>query len=400
MAKPLDGFKIVDLTTVLMGPFATQILGDMGAEVVKVEALAGDPIRAIGPLKHDGMGPIFLHSNRSKRSIALDLKRPEGRDAFLQVCAHADALVYNVRPQAMRRLRLGYADVATVNPSIVYAGLVGYGPKGDYAEKPAYDDLIQGAVALPSLYAKSGGEQPRYVPITIADHLVGISGAAMILGALLHRARTGEGQELLVPMFETVAQVVLGVHLGGRTFDPAVGPPGYARLLARERRPYRTRDGYLCALLYSDEHCRRFFDIAGRTEQLNADERYSSLDGRNQHADDLYRLIAEVMLERTTADWVRLLGAADVPVMPLHDLDTLLEDAHLNASGLLQWTTHPTEGLLRTIGFPSTWSRTQPEPTLPVPRLGEHSVQVLREAGLNDEQIDRLLDEGIVLNGA
>ena len=269
MTGPLTGLKILDLTTVLMGPYATQILGDMGADVVKIESPEGDSVRGIGPFRNPGMGSIFLQANRGKRSIVLDLKQQQGREALLKLVETADVLVYNLRPQVMERLRLGYADVAASNPKIIYAGLFGYGQDGPYAARPAYDDLMQGGTGIPSLVQRAGNPAPRYAPLAIADRVVGIWAVGAITAALWHRERHGEGQRIDIPMFETMAQLVLGDHMGGGLFEPALGDMGYGRLLSHDRRPYPTKDGYVCALVYSDKQWRRFFEAIGETARFS-----------------------------------------------------------------------------------------------------------------------------------
>src|SRR5438874_770764 len=246
---PLEGIKIVDMTTVLMGPYATQMLGDYGADVIKIESLEGDVTRLIGPTRHPGMGPVFLNTNISKRSIALDLKKPARRDAVLRLIASADVLVYNVRPQAMARLQLGYDVVSKINPRLIYAGVFGFGQDGPYAAKPAYDDLIQGATALPALMAQTGDGVPRYVPNALVDRIVGLTAVGAICASLVHRDRTGRGQRLDIPMFETMAGFVMGDHMGGLTYEPPLDRGGYARHLSRDRRPYKTSDGYICVIV-------------------------------------------------------------------------------------------------------------------------------------------------------
>ena len=265
---PLTGLTILDLTTVLMGPYATQIIADMGANVIKVESPDGDIVRQIGPGRTPGMGGMFLNANRGKRSIAIDLKHPDGRDALLRLAENADAIVYNVRPQAMARLGLDYETLAKANPKIVYVGVFGYGQNGPYASKPAYDDLIQGASTIPTLMAMAGDGTPRYVPITMADRVVGLMAVNAILGGLMHQQRTGIGQRIDVPMFESMTDFVLIDHLGGLTYDPPLDHGGYARLLSRYRRPYKTSDGYICALIYNDKQWRSFFAAIGQPEFL------------------------------------------------------------------------------------------------------------------------------------
>lgn len=392
--RPLEGLKVVDMTTVLMGPFATQMLGDMGANVIKVEAPGGDNVRHIGPARNPGMGSIFLNVNRSKRSLVLDLKQPAARDALLRICQDADVVVYNIRPQAMARLGLGYDVLSAVNPRLIYAGLVGYDPRGPYAARPAYDDLIQGAIGLPALALQAGSDEPRYVPLTIADYFVGVTGVTAILGALHYRDRTGQGQQLVVPMFETMAQLVLAVHLGGRTFEPPAGPPGYERLLAPQRRPYRTSDGHVCALIYTDRQCESFFRAVGRADLFERDPRFANISSRTRHINELYSLVEEILAERTTDEWIDLLSKADIPVMRMNDLDGLIEDPHLAAVGLIARSEHPTEGTLHSVNVPSIWSRTQPAPGRAAPRLGEHSIEVLRDAGLAAAEIDALIRSG------
>jgi len=386
---PLAGMTILDLTTVLMGPYATQILADMGADVIKVESPEGDIVRQLGPGRTPGMGGMFLNANRGKRSIVIDLKNPAGRDALLRLAARANAIVYNVRPQAMARLGLGYEALAAANPAIVYVGLFGYGQSGPYAAKPAYDDLIQGASGVATLLAAAGDGTPRYVPITMADRVVGLMAVNAIMGGLMHQLRSGTGQRIDVPMFESMAEFVLIDHLGGLTYDPPLDHGGYSRLLSRHRRPYRTRDGYICALIYNDKQWRSFADSIGQPGMLD-DPRFASHAARHQHIDAIYEEVGRIFLGRSTAEWHELLERADIPVMPMHTLQSILDDPHLQAVGFFKTIEHPVEGRIRQMQVPSSWSASQPQPGGPAPTLGEHGRAILSEAGFTVEEIDSL----------
>jgi crotonobetainyl-CoA:carnitine CoA-transferase CaiB-like acyl-CoA transferase len=395
MAGPLTGIRIIDMTSVLMGPFASQMLADMGADVIKVEAPGGDITRLIGPQPKQGMGPHFLHNNRNKRSIVLDLKAAAGRAALLKLIETADVLMYNVRPQAMVRLGLGYDRVAEVNAKIIYAGAFGFDQQGPYADKPAYDDLIQGAVGIPALVQQAGSDLPRYVPTNIADRAVGQRMASAICAALFYRERSGKGQAIEVPMFETMLEFVAGDHLAGLTYEPAAGPSGYARLLAHERRPYATSDGFICAVVYNDKHWRSFLALIGRSEIFDSDQRFSNMSNRTRHIDAVYGFVAEIIRTRSTAEWLELLERADIPVMPMHTMESLLEDPHLQAIGFFQHVQHPSVGKIRMMAISGRWSESVPAITRHAPELGEQSCEILREIGYDEGTIARLLDEQV-----
>jgi crotonobetainyl-CoA:carnitine CoA-transferase CaiB-like acyl-CoA transferase len=396
-AGPLAGVKIIDLTSVMMGPFATMLLGDYGADVIKVESPDGDVMRHAAPMRSPRMGAMYLQGNRNKRSIVLDLKKAGGRAALLRLSADADVFVHNVRPLAMARLKLGADDLLAVNPRLVYASLHGFGEKGPYAGRPAYDDLIQGLTALPSLTGKITGE-PRYSPATMADRIVGLNATHAILAALFHRERTGEGQAIEIAMFETMAQFVLGDHMAGRSFEPPIGPPGYSRLLSPDRRPYRTSDGYICALVYSDKQWNAFFRAIGQEDASARDPRLNSISARTRNYDFVYDWFSQMMKTRTTAEWLTFFEEADIPHAPLHDLDSLIDDPHLAAVGLIQSVEHPTEGTLRVAGPAATWSKTPPSIRQYPPGLGEHGEEILREAGFSEGEIEALSQEGALVN--
>ncbi len=394
MSGPLAGVRVLDFTSVVMGPYATQILADFGADVVKVEAPEGDIMRHAGPMRSEAMGHIFLNANRNKRSIALDLKRPAGREAALALARNADVLIYNIRPQAMARLKLSYEEVRGVNPRIIYVGAFGYSQRGLYAAKAAYDDLIQGAAGIPWLLVESGAESPRYVPTMIADRSVGLHVVNAVCAALYCREKTGRGQRVDVPMFESLLQFVLGDHLGGHTFEPPLAEPGYSRMLAKNRRPYATRDGHVCVLIYNDKQWKSFFDLIGKPEML-AEPRFATQGARIHHIDEIYGFVAGEMKHRTTGEWIKALETADIPVQRMNSLEDILTDAHLAAIGYLTPTEHPSEGRLLVMGVPSEWSESTPEYRRHAPRLGEHSREVLREAGYSDARIDAMIVEGV-----
>ena len=396
---PLSGVRVIDMTTVVMGPYATQILADYGADVIKVESPSGDVLRLAAPMRNRGMGAAFLQANRNKRSIVLDVKKPRARDALLRLCGTADIFVHNIRGAAMTRAGLGEADVRGDNERLIYVSLIGFGESGPYAGRPAYDDLIQGMSGIPALHARVAHEEPRYVPLTMVDRIMGVSAAQTILAALVHRDRTGEGQAVDVPMFETIAQLVLGDHMGGRTFEPAIGEPGYPRLLASDRKPYRTSDGYICVLIYNNKEWETFFRAIGRSEQYAADPRLSDHAVRTAHYSEVYAIVAGILKTRSTAEWEKLFAENDIPSAPLHDLDSLIDDPHLAAVGFFRDMDHPTEGAIRLTGIPSRWSASQPEITRHPPSLGEHSIEVLREAGFGETEIDNLCTEGATVDG-
>jgi crotonobetainyl-CoA:carnitine CoA-transferase CaiB-like acyl-CoA transferase len=391
---PLQGIKVVDMTTVLMGPYAAQTLGDYGADVIKIESPDGDVTRLIGPTRHPGMGPVFLNTNRSKRSISLDLKKPAGRDAALRLIASADVLLYNVRPQAMVRLQLGYDVVSKLNPRLIYAGVFGFGQDGPYAAKAAYDDLIQGATALPALMAQTGDGVPRYVPNALVDRIVGLTAVGAICASIVHRDRTGRGQRLDIPMFETMASFVMGDHMGGLTYQPPLDKGGYGRHLARDRRPYKTSDGYVCVIVYNDKQWNNFFAATGR-EDLRHHPKFATFAARAANIDTVYGELARILETRSTAEWIELLDKADVPVMPMHDLESILQDPHLAAANFFPVVDHPSEGPIRSMKVSTTWSETPAEPMRLAPRLNEHGEEILREAGYSADEIAALVRDGV-----
>lgn len=387
MAGPLQGLRVLDLTSVLMGPFCTQVLGDLGADVIKVESPDGDTVRHLGPMRSPGMSAGFLHVNRNKRSIVLDLKTPEGRKAVLDIARTVDVLVSNVRPAAMARLGLEYEAVAAVNPSIVYVSLVGYGQKGPYADRAAYDDMIQAACAIPTLVAQVGDGVPRYVPLAIVDRVVGQAAATAILAATVHRMKTGQGQSVEIPMFETMVPYVMSEHMSGLTYQPPMGEAGYKRLLAPSRQAYATLDGHVGTVLYTNKHWAAFFALVGQPERHASDPRLATIAERTRNITALYTEVSEFLKTQTTAYWLEHLTKADIPVMPLHTLESLMHDPHLEAVGFFTQSEHPTEGAIVEMAPLGTWSASVPDPWRPAPLLGQHTADVLDEvARINSEK--------------
>ncbi|MGO4391683.1 CaiB/BaiF CoA transferase family protein [Variovorax sp. M-6] len=398
-APPLAGYKVVDMSTVLMGPVATQVLGDYGADVIKVEPPDGDVMRHAGAARTSRMGAMYLANGRNKRSIVLDIKQPEGKRALLRLCESADLFIHNVRPAAMQRAGLGYDDLRAVNPSIVYVSLVGYGERGPYANQPALDDIIQAGAGVCGLFVRAGLDEPVFVPLTMADRLTGTTAAHAAIAGLLRRERTGLGQAIEVPMFETLVQAVLGDHLNGKAFLPAIDDSGYGRLLTPHRRPYKTLDGYIAATPYNDKQFRAFYTAIGRAEAFdgNALLATQSARARNYHA--TYAELAQIIATRTTDEWIALCRAHEVPCARVNSIDDLLDDPHLQAVDFFEEGEHPTEGRIRQMRPSTQWSSADVSIRRHPPRIGEQSVEVLRDAGYSAAEIDALLASGVTLDG-
>jgi crotonobetainyl-CoA:carnitine CoA-transferase CaiB-like acyl-CoA transferase len=376
---PLHGVRILDLTTVIMGPAATQILGDLGADVIKVEQPLGDSMRNIGPFRHDGMGPMYLQANRNKRSVTLNLKLAQDRATLLELASDVDVVVSNVRPQAMERLGLGYRALVAMNPSVIYCAAVGYGAGGPDAGKAVYDDLMQAASGISGLFRAIDGT-PKYAPVNICDRVVGLYLVIAIISALHHRQATGEGQEIEVPMFETMAQFVLADHMGGGAFVPPIGNMGYKRLLSRVRGPYATRDGHLSLVVYTDKHWRAFSAMVGLPELLDSDPRFGNQESRTQHAEDMGRFIEAHLPRFSNAEWIERLAVADIPVSPVNRIEDLFTDPHLKAVGLFSTLEHPTEGALQVARFPVKFSRSPATIRRLAPNRGADTAAVIAES--------------------
>lgn len=386
---PLTGIRIIDLTTVVMGPYATQLLGDMGADVIKVEPPQGDSTRAYRPARTKGISGSFLNTNRNKRSIAMDMRLAPARRALAKLIVGADVLVHNLRPSVIARMGFDYNAVRKIKPDIIYCAATGFGSDGPYAEKPAYDDMIQAASGFAALSMPMRGE-PAYAPAVICDKLAGQTMAAAILGALLHRQRGGGGQMVEVPMFETAIAFNLVENFGPAAFDPPLGPFGYSRLTIPQRRPYRTLDGYICILPYSDRNWRSFFEFVGNQNALD-DPRFATLSERAAVFDELYSILISEAAKRTTAEWVAFCEGADIPCMPVLELKDIQDDPHVKAVGLFERGEHPHSGSYYVVRSPIRFSATPFRVRHHAPALGEHGREILQEAGLTASEIETIL---------
>ena len=388
---PLAGVRILDLTSVVLGPMATQILGDYGAEIIKVEGLGGDVMRSNGVSRHRGMSSVFLALNRNKRSIALDLKHPEGAETLRRLVASCDVFVHNMRIAALKRLGFGYEQVAAVKPDIVYCSAPGFGQDGPYHDQPAFDDIIQAASGMVTVEPDA---ECRYVPSLVADKTAGMAVVNSVLAALFSKERTGKGQYVEVPMMETVTSFVLAEHLGGLTFEPQSEPAGYARLLNGGRKPCRTRDGYVATLPYTAANWVAFFNDIGKPELI---DRLGVVDPftRNKNVAALYANLQEFAEQRTTDELMEMCRRLDIPATPIYSIQELPEHPHLKAVGMFQMTDHPTEGRIRYVRPPTVFSSTPASVRYHAPVLGQDTVSILDEAGFSKGEISRLLSEGV-----
>jgi len=389
MSGPLKGLKIIELTSVVLGPWAAQILADMGAEVVKVEAPFGDSNRQLGASRNPNMAALYLSNNRNKRSLVLDLKQSSARDALLAIVKDCDVLLHNNRPQVMTKLKLEYNDIKAVNENIIYCGTYGYSKDGPYGEKGALDDSIQAASGIAALNELVLGE-PRYLPTVVADKTTAITVVYSILAALFHRERTGNGQEIEVPMFETMVSFVMAEHIWGEIFEPPLGKAGYTRLMSHHRKPYKTKDGYIAVLPYMNNHWKTFCEKAER-QDLIEDDRFKNLSSRVENIDDTYSETGKILATKTTQEWLDIFADTKVPVIIVNSLDDLFTDPHLEAVGFWQDFDHPTEGKLKMPGFPVKFSETPATIRKHAPNFGEHSLEILAEAGVDEETIKQMI---------
>ncbi len=390
--RPLEGVRVLEIASMIFGPLAGQYLGDMGADVIKLEPPEGDLTRAIGPRHSARMGAFFITSNRSKRSIVVDLKKPEGREILMRLVAKTDVLLHSMRTPAANRLGLDYATLSAANPGLIYCHVSGYGDDGLYAGRPAYDDIIQAASGLARLQTVVAG-QPRFMPTILADKVSGVHAAYGIVLALMHRMRTGQGQQVDIAMFETMAAFNMLEHQWGHSFEPPKGPMGYVPVATASRRPYKTQDGFIALLPYSDDHWRRFFALAGQPEIMD-DPRVATFAARQTHFREVWDEVERQAARKTNEEWLRLLSDDDIPFSVVNSLEDLVTDPHLNSVGFWELREHATEGMLRLPMNPVRLSASPPEVTLLPPGLGEHSAEVLRECSYDEASIQRLVAPG------
>jgi len=390
---PLQGVKILDLSTVVLGPYATQLLGDMGADVVKVENGAGDIMRHAGPSPAPGMGAIYMGLNRNKRGILLDLKTADGMDAIRRLVKQSDVFFTNVRMDGLMRLGLGYEDLKKLNEKIIYVHCAGYGADGPYAGKPAYDDLIQAGSGVAELLAIREGGPPRYMPALMADKVSGLHAAYATIAGLYARTQTGKGQFIEAPMFESFTAFNLVENLFGHTFIPPLAQVAYTRSSSPNRKPYQTKDGYIGILPYSDAQWATFFEIGGRPEIMKTDERFITYKARTANINALYELVAEVALTKTSAEWLKLLEDADIPSMNCNTILEAVNDPHLRGTGFIHERQHPAVGPYVAMQHPVKFAGTPADIRIEPPTIGQHTREVLEELGFSQFDAERMAHE-------
>lgn len=389
---PLAGVRVLDLTSVLMGPYATQIFADLGADVIKVEDPRGDTTRFLPPGPAADRGAMFVNLNRGKRSLALDLKQPDARDALLELARDTDIFVHSMRASAIKRLGLDYAALKAANPDIIYANLYGFGRGGRYQNYPAYDDIVQAASGLADLQARLNGGEPAYLATVVADKVAGLTAAYAINAALFARERGAGGQEIEVPMFETLASFAFAEHLCGTLYDPPLGPPEYPRVVSPHRRPYRTRDGHLGVMIYTDQHWRAFFDAIGNPD-WSTDPMFADISARTRNISAVLGKLGAILAERTTDEWMAVMTEAQIPAMPIKSLTDLIDDPHLADTGF--WVQRDTpDGHVRFPAIPTDFSATPGEIGDPGPSHGADGAAILADAGFAAERIDALRQSG------
>jgi crotonobetainyl-CoA:carnitine CoA-transferase CaiB-like acyl-CoA transferase len=394
---PLKGVRILDMSSVVVGPYATQFLADFGAEVTKIEAPSGDILRRLGGKSKSGeLSPKFIALNRNKKSLAIDLKKPGAKAVIKTLLESHDVVLSNIRPKALARLGLDYESARALRPDVIYCSIVGFGQEGPYRDKPAYDNVIQGVGGIAACHQRQGGT-PLYLPMVLADRLGGLMSVQSILLALLHREKTGEGQHIEVPMYENTAVFVLTEHLGQMIYPGSGGPSGDVRVLNKDARPIKTKDGHICISANSDAQAFAFFEAIGRPE-LKEDERFNSVGGRYANVDLYNGLRVEALAQKTTAEWIAIFERLDVPAMPFKSFEDLMEDPHLNEVGLFEQTDHPLEGKVVNLRPVATFSSIAMKRDNLAPRLGEHSGALLREFGMPADAVAQLAEDGVIVD--
>ncbi len=390
----LEGYRIIDLTAVVFGPYATQILGDLGADVIKIEAPAGDIMRHAGPHVSPGMGSIYLTVNRNKKSVTLDLRQDCAKDVLRRLIKSADGFIHNVRAGGIKRLGFDYEAVKAIKPEIVYLHAVGYGSSGPYAGLPAYDDLVQAVSGSATLLPRQdGSEAPRYYPGVIADKTSGLHAAYAMIAGFLHRERTGRGQFIEVPMMECMVSYTMIENIYGHAFVPPKGHTAYTRSISPQRKPYRTKDGFLAILPYSDDNWRQYFTFGGRPE-LFEDPRFNTYVKRTENINEIYRLAEEIALTKTSEEWLELLRPASIPCMQVNTLESVLDDPQMRDTGFIEERNHPSEGKYVAINHPVLFSDAPSDIRIEPPLQGQHNDEVLKELGYNDDEIESMEKTG------
>ena len=391
---PLKGIKIIDASSILMVPYCTRLLADMGAEIIKVETLSGDNTRYIGPSINKGMAAVFLNINRNKKSISVDLKSADGRLIIYKLIKKSDVFVSNIRKASLEKLKLTHTDFIKINPKIITANAVGFSSKGPYAGLPAFDDTIQ-AISGMAAYQEIYSDQPSYTSGATADKVTGLMLGMSILSALFNREKNGEGTELEVPMMETMVDFTLVEHLYGYNFLPPKAPPVYPRQSSPNRKPYKTLDGYIAVLPYSDDQWLRFFSII-KKENILKDPKFCSLESRNQNIDELYKILSEELKKRNTSFWIKNLREQDIPATKVNFPKDLFEDEHLERTNFFKVQDHPTEGKLLYPSFPVEFNEDETSEILHAPSLGENTKEILTDLGYSEFEIESFVSKGTI----
>ena len=391
---PLKGIKIIDASSILMVPYCTRLLADMGAEIIKVETLSGDNTRYIGPSVNKGMAAVFLNINRNKKSISVDLKSADGRLIIYKLIKKSDVFVSNIRKASLEKLKLTHSDFIKINSKIITANAVGFSSRGPYAGLPAFDDTIQ-AISGMAAYQETYSDQPSYTSGATADKVTGLMLGMSILGALFNREKNGEGTELEVPMMETMVDFTLVEHLYGYNFLPPKAPPVYPRQSSPNRKPYKTLDGYIAVLPYSDDQWLRFFSII-KKENILKDPKFCSLESRNQNIDELYKILSEELKKRKTSFWIKNLREQDIPATKVNFPKDLFEDEHLKKTNFFRVQDHPTEGKLLHPSFPLEFNEDEISESLHAPSLGENTKEILIDLGYSEFEIESFASKGTI----